>query len=160
MQIAPPMSDGDIIKTNPGEYMQNTQNYKTALITGGARGIGRGIALALAEEKWNIVITGTKNSDQAADTLAELRKYGIQAVYIQGDISSAHDRESLLHTIKKQFGCLHALINNAGVAPKVRTDILDATEESFDYVIAVNLKGPYFLTQLAAKWMISQKKRK
>jgi len=87
-----------------------------------------------------------------------LREYGVDVLYCPGDIASSRDRMEILRQTKEHFGALHVLVNNAGVAPKERKDILDATEESFDYVMGVNLKGSYFLTQKTANWMIEQKK--
>ena len=87
-----------------------------------------------------------------------MREFGIEVIYCPGDIASSSDRMEMLRQIKDHYGRLHVLVNNAGVAPKERRDILDATEESFDYVMGVNLKGSYFLTQKTANWMIEQKK--
>lgn len=131
---------------------------RVALITGGSRGIGFGIATALAQNDFDLAINGTRAADQVEDALKELQKYGIEVMYCPGNIASSRDREEILHRVKNGFGRLHVLVNNAGVAPKERKDILEATEESFDDVIDVNLKGPYFLAQKAANWMIEQKK--
>jgi NAD(P)-dependent dehydrogenase (short-subunit alcohol dehydrogenase family) len=79
-------------------------------------------------------------------------------LYVRGDVAVASDRVQMLAEIEQKFGRLDVLVNNAGVAPSVRADLLDATEESFDRLVAINLKGPYFLTQLAAKWMVRQRK--
>jgi NAD(P)-dependent dehydrogenase (short-subunit alcohol dehydrogenase family) len=86
-----------------------------------------------------------------------LRKAKVEVLYIQADVANKDDRYRLLEEIKEHFGCLNVLVNNAGMAPENRADILEATEESFDRVMAVNLKGPYFLTQATARWMIRQK---
>jgi 3-oxoacyl-[acyl-carrier protein] reductase len=131
---------------------------RVALITGGTRGIGFGIALELAKNNFDLAINGTRSEVQAEDALKELREYGVDVMYCPGDISSSSDRVEILRQVKDHFGALHVLVNNAGVAPKERRDILDATEESFDYVMGVNLKGSYFLTQKTANWMIEQKK--
>ncbi|MFC1585579.1 3-ketoacyl-ACP reductase, partial [Fibrobacterota bacterium] len=85
-------------------------------------------------------------------------KSGIKARFFKCDISDSRSRESMMKAIQAEFGCLHVLVNNAGVAPRVRADILEAGEESYDFVMDINLKGPYFLTQAAANWMIAQKK--
>jgi NAD(P)-dependent dehydrogenase (short-subunit alcohol dehydrogenase family) len=128
-----------------------------SLVTGGYRGIGLGIATALSREGHNVVITGRRDRDEARPVLKALEQNGVEAEYVQADVSSAADRERLVEDIEKRFGRLDVLVNNAGIAPKVRADILEATEESFDELISVNLKGPYFLTQLIARWMIRQK---
>ncbi|MDZ7608470.1 MAG: 3-ketoacyl-ACP reductase [Cyclobacteriaceae bacterium] len=130
---------------------------KTALITGGSRGIGLGIALCLAKEGYDLAINGVREESLVKETLAELRSHGIKVIYCQGDISTENGRKSMVEKVKREFGQLNVLINNAGVAPKERNDILKATEESFDYVIGTNLKGTYFLTQSVANWMVEQK---
>jgi 3-oxoacyl-[acyl-carrier protein] reductase len=131
---------------------------KTAIITGGGRGIGLGIATALANENYNLMIVGVRPADQVADALTQLKSKAAAVHYCQADISVTADRQKLIDETNNKFGRLDVLINNAGVAPSVRADLLDATEESFDRLISTNLKGPYFLTQLAAKLMIDQKK--
>jgi len=130
---------------------------KTALITGGSRGIGLGIAKCLAKEGYDLAINGVRDESAVTKTLDELRSHGIKVIYCQGDISSENSRKSIVENVRKEFGQLNLLINNAGVAPKERNDILKATEESFDYVIGTNLKGTYFLTQSVANWMVEQK---
>lgn len=130
---------------------------KVALVTGGSRGIGLGISKCLAGEGHNLAICGRRPEAQVRDVLSELRTSAVEVFYIQADIASRDDRERLLSEIKKHFGCLNVLVNNAGVAPANRVDILEASEESFDRVMDVNLKGPYFLTQASARWMIEQK---
>ena len=133
-----------------------------ALITGASRGIGRGIALELAALGHDLVINYAGNEKAANETAhtcveaASKRKRKIRAEVCQADISSGEHRRRLIEFARKTFGRLDLLVNNAGVAPEVRADILDASEESFDRLISVNVKGPYFLTQLAAKWMIEQ----
>jgi NAD(P)-dependent dehydrogenase (short-subunit alcohol dehydrogenase family) len=127
-----------------------------ALVTGSARGIGRGIAEKLAQHGFDLVIDDVHG--EAEEMLFSLHKLGADAIYVQADISDAGARHRLLHEIKTCFGRLDMLVNNAGVAPKVRMDILEASEESFDRVMTINLKGPYFLTQAVATWMIDQKK--
>jgi NAD(P)-dependent dehydrogenase (short-subunit alcohol dehydrogenase family) len=131
---------------------------KTAIITGGGRGIGFGISRAVAAEGYQLMIAGVRPADQLGDALDQLKSNAPKVHYCQADISITADRHKLIDETKKQFGRLDLLVNNAGVAPSVRADILDAGEESFDRLISINLKGPYFLTQLAAKMMIEQKK--
>lgn len=130
---------------------------KKALITGGSRGIGFGIALCLAKEGYDLAINGVRDELIVTEALDNLRSYGVNVIYCQGDISNKMSRNSIIEKVKNEFGQLNVLINNAGVAPKERNDILKATEESFDYVVGTNLKGTYFLTQLAANWMVAQK---
>lgn len=131
---------------------------KVVLITGGSRGIGFGIAQHLAINGFDIAINGVREESALGDVLKSLRDAGADVLYCQGDIASTHDRKKILQQVKNYFGRLNILVNNAGIAPKERRDILNATEESFDQVISTNLKGNYFLTQHAANWMIEQKK--
>lgn len=130
---------------------------KVAFITGGSRGIGLGIAEHLARKGFDLAINGVRAEEAVADVLLHLKALGSEVIYCQGDIASNEARTEMLSKIKSHFGRLNVLVNNAGVAPKVRNDILEATEESFDYVLSTNLKGTYFLTQAAANWMIQQK---
>ncbi len=126
-----------------------------ALVTGGARGIGAAIAIELARNGLDVVVFDV--ADGSA-TVAAIESTGRRGLSIAGDVTSAADRAALLARIEQAFGRLDVLVNNAGVAPKVRADILEAGEESFDRVMGINLKGPYFLTQAAANWMIRQRK--
>lgn len=130
-----------------------------ALITGASRGIGRGIALTLAKAATHDLVINYAGNEAAANECRALCLEAsggrIRVETCQGDISVAADRARLLDSVKSAFGRLDLLVNNAGVAPNVRADILDAGEESFDRLVSINLKGPYFLTQAAAKWMIS-----
>jgi NAD(P)-dependent dehydrogenase (short-subunit alcohol dehydrogenase family) len=132
---------------------------RVALITGGSRGIGLGIAERLANIGFDLAVNGVRSSNETGDVIERLKRFGNDVIYCQGNISSSIDRENIIQRVKKHYGGLHVLVNNAGIAPKERRDILDATEESFDDVISVNLKGTYFLTQKAANWMIEQKKQ-
>lgn len=131
---------------------------KVALVTGGSRGIGLGIAKCLAKQNFDLAINGMRKEEDTLSSLEELKALGADVVYCRGDVGSAEERQGIMDRIKKYFGRLNVLVNNAGVAPKERKDILDATEESFDYVIKTNLNSAYFLSQLAANWMISQQK--
>jgi NAD(P)-dependent dehydrogenase (short-subunit alcohol dehydrogenase family) len=130
---------------------------KAALITGAARGIGFAIAKHLAQEGYDIAVFDVLLESDANQNMDILKSIGVKAIYIRGDVSKKEDRENAVSEIKNKFGYLNVLVNNAGVAPKVRADILEATEESFERLIKINLQGPYFLTQLVAKWMIEQK---
>lgn len=133
-----------------------------ALITGSSRGIGRGIALELAGIGYDLVINYAANQAAADRTAADCRDraaragHTIRAEPCQADVAVAADRQKLIDFTRDRFGRLDLLVNNAGVAPAVRADLLEASEESFDRLMAVNVKGPYFLTQLAARWMIQQ----
>lgn len=109
----------------------------------------RGFSLAIAD---------IQDDSAATEALQSLRGLGAETLYVRCDVSNAGDRQRLIAAIQERFGRLNVLVNNAGVAPKVRADILEATEESFERLIRINLQGPYFLTQLAARWMIEQKK--
>jgi len=132
---------------------------KVALITGAGRGIGLGIAKRLAADGCDIAIADIHDELVVKDALAELKKLGADVLYCRADVSDSNARARLLAEIKNRFGRLNVLVNNAGVAPKVRADILEATEESYEWVMKINLQGPYFLTQAAARWMVEQKKQ-
>jgi NAD(P)-dependent dehydrogenase (short-subunit alcohol dehydrogenase family) len=119
---------------------------RVALVTGGSRGIGLGIAQALLKDGFEVAICGVRPTCDWPEFF-----------YVQCDVSDRLAREKMLAALRQRFGRLDVLVNNAGIAPKVRADILDATEESFEQLIRTNLQGPYFLTQAVAKWMIEQK---
>jgi NAD(P)-dependent dehydrogenase (short-subunit alcohol dehydrogenase family) len=128
-----------------------------AIVTGASRGIGKAIAIELARLSFDLVINRARKA--ATDTQQEVEALGSRCEFVSGDISKATDRKKIVDTAKNKFGRTDLLVNNAGVAPLKRMDILEATEESFDRVLEINLKGPYFLTQLVANWMIEQKKQ-
>ncbi|MDA8745777.1 3-ketoacyl-ACP reductase [Rubripirellula amarantea] len=132
-------------------------NKKVALVTGGGRGIGLGICEKLAAEGFDLVVSGRSSGSKVADAVAKLEGLGADVLYCSGDVASAADRAAMLAAIKERFGRLDVLVNNAGVAPEVRADILDATEESYEWLMKINLQGPYFLSQACANWMIEQK---
>jgi len=129
---------------------------KAAIVTGASRGIGRGIALALADAGWDVVVNYATNEQAAAEVADEVADRGRRAHPVQADVSKEDDRRRLVDEAYSRFGVVGLLVNNAGVAPRVRTDILDAGTESFDRIVDINLKGPYFLTQLVARRMIDQ----
>jgi 3-oxoacyl-[acyl-carrier protein] reductase len=131
---------------------------KVALITGAGRGIGLGIAKALAAEGCDVVVGDIHPEEVVAEAQDELRGLGAEVLYCIADVSKPEARAEMLDAIRAKFGRLDVLVNNAGVAPRVRADILEATEESYDWVMGINLKGPYFLTQAVANWMIEQQK--
>lgn len=131
---------------------------KTALITGGSRGIGLGIARELAANGFNLAINGVRPEDEVKDVIKLLKNYGNDVIYCSGSIVSATDRENIINKTKQHYQQLNILINNAGIAPRQRDNILEATEENYDEVMNINLKGTYFLMQKAANWLIEQKK--
>ena len=130
------------------------------LVTGGARGIGRAISLRLAEQGHTVAAVGTRPEEAVSEFLSELRSYGADNFYIQGDISSHEDRRRIVDTVYDRFGRLDILVNNAGVAPSVRADLLEMSEDSFDRVLGINLRGAFFLTQYAASRMIADEPTK
>ncbi|MBQ3079941.1 MAG: 3-ketoacyl-ACP reductase [Clostridia bacterium] len=129
---------------------------KTAVITGGGRGIGLGVTKALTGNGYRACLIGQSPESRYEEELKSLRANGAEIFYFQGSIAEKNDREAFINEVVSRFGRIDVLVNNAGVAPKTRLDILETTEESFDYVIGINLKGTMFLTQLAAKQMVSQ----
>jgi NAD(P)-dependent dehydrogenase (short-subunit alcohol dehydrogenase family) len=142
-------------------HENKTSMNPVALITGASRGIGRGIAMELAKVGHDLVINYAGNAEAAKQTRDDCVKLGtskVRAEVCQADVSVAADRRRLVEFTRQTFGRLDLLVNNAGVAPTVRADILEAGEESFDRLININLKGPYFLTQLVARWMVEQAK--
>ena len=138
--------------------MKNIPTNRVAVITGGSRGIGFGIAQKLAAEGFDLVIIGRREESELKD-LDELRKCGQKVFYCQGDISSTDNIESIVNRIYSHVPHVNLLVNNAGIAPKVRKDILQTTEESYREVMDVNLTGPYFLTQQAANLMMAEKQK-
>ncbi|MBI1895394.1 MAG: 3-ketoacyl-ACP reductase [Acidobacteria bacterium] len=125
-------------------------NKPVAVVTGASRGIGRAIAEELS--RTHEVVATWRGRRDAAESLAA----NTGAVTFQCDVSSGSDRRALIEFTRERFGRLDLLVNNAGMAPRERRDLLEATEASFDELIATNLKGPHFLTQLAARWMVEQ----
>lgn len=133
------------------------ENRRIALVTGGTRGIGLGIARALAHDGWTLALCGIRARADVVAVLNELAGTGVEAEYWPADISRAEHRATLLQSVIARYGTLHALVNNAGRAPRVRADLLDSTENSFEEVLQTNLQGPYFLSQAVARVMIEKK---
>jgi NAD(P)-dependent dehydrogenase (short-subunit alcohol dehydrogenase family) len=153
---------------------------KIALVTGGSRGIGFGIAEKLAAEKWDLVINGVRDESAVAEPLAKLRAHGVRVGYARGDVGTTEGRAAIIATTKALVAgfrvqalgsgttpdpksqtpspAINLLVNNAGVAPKVRADLLETSEESYDYVVNTNLRGVFFLTQAFARDMVAAKK--
>ena len=131
-------------------------NRPVSLVTGSGRGIGRGIAVELAKLGHALIINYAGNADAAEECLRQVRAEGGDGITVRADVSSTADREHLLQATLAAFGRIDLLVNNAGVAPDVRADLLEAGEDSFDRLVNINLKGPYFLTQRVARQMISQ----
>ena len=131
-----------------------------ALVTGGSRGLGSGVALALAAAGYSVAINYRGDAAAAAATAAACRERaagdGQRFHPLQADVASAADRARLLAATLEQFGSVEVLVNNAGIAPRQRADLLEATEESFAEVMATNLTGPYFLTQAVARHWLDQ----
>ncbi len=131
---------------------------KTALITGGSRGIGLGIAKSLLASGYEVAINGVREEGKVAAVMDELRSSGGKVEYIRGDIGNDEGRYQIISEVKLKLGTLNVLVNNAGVAPKERKDILEINEEDYDYLMDINLKGTFFLTQELSKLMIDARK--
>lgn len=125
-----------------------------AIVTGGSRGIGRAIALSLAENGAKVVINYNSNAEAANEVASMIKEKGGDAVTVQANVGSTDDHKKMLDVATEAFGPVTLLVNNAGVAPKVRADVLEMTEESYDFVMDTNLKGPFLLTQRIANHMV------
>ena len=135
-----------------------TKTARVALVTGGTRGIGLGIAQALARDGMHLVLCGMREEAAVAPTLESLRATGVEVLYARCDIAVREQREAMLAAVRSRFQALHVLVNNAGMAPRQRCDVLEAGEESFAELMRTNLQGPYFLTQSVARWMVEQQR--
>lgn len=131
-----------------------TGSRRVALVTGGSRGIGLGCARALAAARFDLALVGVRPENEADEPLRELRAAGAEVLYVPADIGDDDAADRIVAAVRGRFGRLDVLVNNAGVAPKERRDILEATRESFDRLLRINTRGPYFLTQAAAKLMM------
>jgi len=134
-------------------------NRPVSLVTGAGRGIGRGVAIELAKLGHAVVVNYAGNASAAEECLRLVREAGGDGITVRADVSVSADRERLVQETLDAYGRIDLLVNNAGVAPSVRADLLEAGEESFDRLININLKGPYFLTQIVARRMIEQAQR-
>src|SRR5690349_12277196 len=128
---------------------------RVAIVTGGSRGIGRAICVALANTGCDVMINYVSNQSAAEEAREKVQSTGpnTKVAIFQADVGKLSDHSKLLDATRSEFGRLDFLINNAGIAPSKRVDLLDSDPESFDRLIGVNLRGPYFLTQAAARWM-------
>jgi len=145
---------------DPGELVQiGRMSRPVVLVTGASRGLGRGVALALAKQGYDLAIHYASNraaADEAVLLCREAAPDKEQKFFpVSAQLASAAERSAMIDAVLAEFGRIDGLVNNAGIAPKVRADITEATEESFDEVIAVNLRGPYFLSQLVANWWLA-----
>jgi 3-oxoacyl-[acyl-carrier protein] reductase len=134
--------------------VQSQENLRVALITGSGRGIGQVIALSLAEAGWHIVINDIDHEGTIEQTIERINAFGVTALKIFADVSQRQDRDRLVDSTLECYGRVDLLVNNAGIAPRQRVDILQMSEESYDEVLGVNLRGPFFLTQRIANEMI------
>lgn len=123
---------------------------KTAVVTGASRGIGFAAAKALLEKDYNAVISARSPSEGVSELT---KQYGERVRFTRADIGRAEDREQLIREALEQYGRIDILVNSAGVAPRSRRDMLEITQADYDYVMDINLKGTYFLTQAVANWM-------
>jgi NAD(P)-dependent dehydrogenase (short-subunit alcohol dehydrogenase family) len=131
---------------------------RIALVTGGTRGIGLGIARALAQDGWDLALCGVRPAADVSETVSELRQKGAAVYYLAADLSRQEDRRHLVYELRTRFGAINALVNNAGRAPRLRADLLDASEDSFEEVLRTNLQGPYFLTQAIARDQVERRR--
>lgn len=129
---------------------------KVALITGGSRGIGLGIVRVLAADGFAVAIIGSSSAQQCAATLESLAADEVEHAYMQGSLMDTNSMRQCVRKVYERFGRIDALVNNAGVAPLMRADLLDMTEESFDRVLGINTRGTMFLSQAVARLMIGQ----
>jgi len=136
-----------------------TGQSQVALVTGGVRGIGYGISQALARDGWQLAVCGTKEPIEVADQVAALETHKITVRYYRCDVAERSDREQMVEHIRRDFGYVNLLVNNAGVGARIRADMFDMTEENYEWLMKINLTGPFFLTQSIAKLMAEQKSK-
>jgi 3-oxoacyl-[acyl-carrier protein] reductase len=131
---------------------------RSALVTGGTRGIGLGIARALAREGWTLALGGKRPEADVVPVLDELRTLGAEVHYLRGNLAQRDDRARVIAAAREAVGVPNALVNNAGRGPRQRADLLDTSEESFDELLRTNLQGPYFLTQAIARDQVERRR--
>jgi len=148
------MADREMRERSGRERAAPAGTAPVALITGASRGIGRGVALAVAREGYAVLVNYASSADAARSVQAEIAAVGRRAEVFRADIANAADRQALVDFALSAFGRVDLLVNNAGIAPRQRRDLLEATEESYDEVMGTNLRGPYFLTQRVASEMV------
>ena len=136
----------------------NGAKRPVALVTGGTRGIGLGIARALAADGWDLALCGVRPHGEVRGTVAALESHGGRVEYVVADVASRSARASLIDRVHAEFGAVNALVNNAGRASRVRADLLEANEESFEELMRTNLQGPYFLTQAVVRAMLERRR--
>ena len=129
-----------------------------ALVTGASRGIGRAIAVELASAGYDIVVNYVSRDDAAEETAALITEQGREALLVKADISRAQDRERMIEATRTRFDRIDTLVNNAALAPRERVDLLESSQEHYDRTLEVNLKGPFFLTQSIARWMVEERR--
>ena len=131
---------------------------KVALVTGGSRGIGLAVSLRLGREGYALAVAARRSREESREALEALTAQGTPWIYLSADVGNHDDRLRIVAETVKAYGRIDVLVNNAGVAPQVRADLLEMTEESFDRVLGINTKGTMFLTQAVAKQMLAQEK--
>ena len=136
-----------------------SNSSKVALVTGGVRGIGLGISESLAEDGWHLAVCGTKEPADVADQVTLLARHKGIVRYYRCNVADRSDRERMVDGIVRDFGVVNLLVNNAGVGSRVRADMLEMTEENYEWLMKINLTGPFFLTQTVARLMAGQKSK-
>lgn len=134
-------------------------NHPVALVTGSSRGIGRAIAIELGRAGYDLAVHCRSNVEEARSVAEEIRQTGRQADVYQADLAKSEEREALVNALRARHEALALLVNNAGAAPKIRADLLEVTEQGFDDTFDTNFKGPFFLSQSIAKWMLESRER-
>lgn len=133
-------------------------NERVALVTGSSRSIGKAVAIGLAQEGYAVAMNSRQPETAVREAVAEVKAFGRPVLYAQGDIARPEDRQAMIKQVMQEFGRIDLLVNNAGVGPKVRLDILETTEESMDFVLGVNIYGTFFLSQAVANIMLDEKR--